>query len=509
MEFELLCQTKRLLARRYSEEYRFHLVKPVNDILTKTRTPSHVRFLDERVYQQSRGRLRRFYAFDESIVRLSNYAKHYAKVPDYFNARTAALHPQTPILVKRARRLAKRVERQNEELLGEQSPAKPAQQFCLLRRLFAPRPRLREAHESDSLLVLANQGEIECRPGRPQASWENESGSVHDIYSQGSGALCAVETAPGFNLSISTRLSELEEAMASTIPKADSQTSSTERELRKISSEFFGSESLQVSEQPASCARRAAAAHPNFVTLNSLSCTNTRESCSGRERYKALISRKPQVEPLPLNSKLTKIPAMKAEKAPARFTALAKTSSKGFSVKLALNTYRPQPVQNRAGMPPLFSGCKTDRTLLSRPRPVTVLQLCSNVSTKITPNAILHMTERSKPPRPELRNAKPQTSIRTFSVMKAQRLNAAEPFVFKTQIARFTAKKFNAISSEKKDLFRESNTSKRLSEKSLTPATHSAGFKEYAPYNFPESEILRNKPKGKNMHLRKLNVKFL
>lgn len=511
METELLRRAKRLLAERYSDEYRFHFTKPINAILAKTRSHSHVLFADAQILEQQKHRLRRFYTFAESVVRMANYAKYYAKTADYLSFKSSPLHAQDEILLKRKRRLAKCAEREGGAPPGEEAGG-PRAEFRLLRRLFAPTVYLQNAHQSDSLLVLEGPREVECQP-RTQRPWEDESCSVHDVYARaGSGSPRAC-TPSAFHLSISSRLSEFDGLMASAIAPADSQSSSAERELAKLKSDLGGSESLQVCEQICANAKRPPPGYHNVVSHNSLSCANTRESCSAPERMKTAAAVRPVVESLPLGPKALRLSTRPVERVrtEAKETAPRKEAVKfalkiqGLHTQKALN--KPSVVRHFPTLP----ACKTDRTLSSRPfllGPRNSRLVISRTQNACPPLA-LPKPEKTRQLGAILRRNKLEGFPKPVTAATQQRNLPAAPFGLKKAGSKAGVEKIGFLRPEPRNFPPASDAGKNA-EKSFAVARLSTGLRDYAPYT-PVAKGLSSaveRPKGKGQFSKKLNLKF-
>ena len=103
-----------LLSKVYNDDFKFHLLKPINDVLVGARSKALINLNEAAMLSFPKEELRRFYSMAETSVRLRNYAAHYAKDP-LSNSPILLKHKLNSVLSKCLKRKCKFKFRKSEE----------------------------------------------------------------------------------------------------------------------------------------------------------------------------------------------------------------------------------------------------------------------------------------------------------------------------------------------------------------------------------------------------------
>lgn len=121
--------SKSLIYEKYFETFNFYFAKPVNELLTGSRTSHVILFKDYIYYDNTQEIMRRYYKTDESGVRQYNYTEFYSELEDVYQPNQCIID-QRKVLNKRISRFHKLKKRiyedyKHQEELGKSdySPA--------------------------------------------------------------------------------------------------------------------------------------------------------------------------------------------------------------------------------------------------------------------------------------------------------------------------------------------------------------------------------------------------
>ena len=68
------------LEHHYFEAFNFYFAKPINEILSNSRTPLAILVKDYSFYDNQHESMRRWYTIPESVLRLNNYAEFFEEI---------------------------------------------------------------------------------------------------------------------------------------------------------------------------------------------------------------------------------------------------------------------------------------------------------------------------------------------------------------------------------------------------------------------------------------------
>lgn len=174
-----------LLERKYSESFSFYFSKYVNEILNEVKSPAEIRYRDNCYYDDVREIMRRYYRYDESIVRLHNYTDYYAKLEDYLVPCVELLGARK-VMFKRRKRKFKLNRRDNhncQDTPNSQEFAVLERNQNFLRRLRNPTVYLEDLYLNSSTTDPAPRKTLETeRLIRRSLAVQEPDAEIHDIY---------------------------------------------------------------------------------------------------------------------------------------------------------------------------------------------------------------------------------------------------------------------------------------------------------------------------------------
>lgn len=160
----------------YFDDFNFYFSKPINELISNSRTPHAILFRDYQFYDLEETSMRRWYTEEESYIRLQNYTAFFAEIDKKYYP-TTCISEQRKIMNKRLYKIHK-LKRMKEE--GRSEHGAPVNPFTdqVLKNL---------DHDSHFMLQLSEQMQstvIENLKSRRHSFEDNLSyeTKLHDIY---------------------------------------------------------------------------------------------------------------------------------------------------------------------------------------------------------------------------------------------------------------------------------------------------------------------------------------